>query len=69
MILLMDEKLPKLQAMNIIPHPQDCNECTNEYPIGWNEMLGRIYHKVLSTYVDKGRILYTVPRLICSNYR
>lgn len=69
LISLMDEKLPQLQAMGIIPHPQDCNECTPEYPISWNEMLGRIYHKVLSNYIDEGRILYTVPYPIIHNYK
>jgi hypothetical protein len=32
-------------------------------------MLGRIYHKVLSNYVDDGRILYTVPYPIMHNYK
>ena len=69
MIAFLDEQLPKLKAMNFTPSPQECYEENKEYPIGWNKMLGNIFHKVVSQYVFKGRILYTIPYPICAWYR
>lgn len=69
MIAFLDEKLPQLRTMNFTPHPQECYENNKEYPIGWNKMLGNIFHKVVSQYVFTGRLLYTVPYPITSWYR
>jgi hypothetical protein len=49
MIALLDTKLENLKQ-----HPatdfRDCKELGNGYPIEWNEMLGRIFHKVCYKY-------------------
>lgn len=51
------EELKKCPAS----HPRDSRECGTGYPIEWNEMLGRIFHKICFSYQDK--ILQTVPRV------
>ena len=65
MIALMDSKLELLKQ-----HPstdtRDCAERGNGYPIEWNEMLGRIFHKVCYNYKD--HILNTLPILIFNWY-
>jgi len=66
MILFLDEKLEKLK-LNPAKYPQDCAENNTGYPIEWNEMLGRIFHKVCYKYKDK--ILNTLPIPIFNNYR
>ena len=48
-------------------YPQNKKEDGNGYPIEWNEMLGRIFHKELINYLPN--ILYSVPRPITENYR
>jgi hypothetical protein len=53
--------------MDFVPSPQESKEKNPDYPIEWNEMLGRIFHRILVKYLDK--ILYTVPYPITSNYR
>jgi hypothetical protein len=67
MITLLDTKLPVLKKMTVDPNVRD-NQ-SSEYPIQWNEMLGRIFHKVLAKYVDNNKILCTVPQPIMSDYR
>ena len=37
------------------------------YPIEWNEMLGRIFHKIIFKY--KNKTLNTLPRNIFHSYR
>jgi len=67
MIKLLDEKLPKLKQFPST-FPQDCAEKSNgKYPIEWNEMLGRIFHKFCYKYKDK--LLTTLPISIFENYR
>jgi len=67
MIQLLDTKLEVLK-LNPSTHPQCCaTNTTNKYPIEWNEMLGRIFHKISCAYVDK--FLHTVPRFIRTLYR
>ena len=66
MILLLDKKLEKLK-LNPSSNPQDSNESGTGYPIEWNEMLGRIFHKV--SYKYKDYILNTLPICIFDNYR
>jgi hypothetical protein len=67
MMALLDQKLPLLKQMTVDPNVPD-NQ-SDQYPIQWNEMLGRIYHKVLAKYVDSGKILYSVPYPITNEYR
>jgi len=64
MIALLDTKLEQL-IQHPSTHPRDCSE-HSEYPIGWNEMLGRIFHRVASKYKDK--LLRTVPMPQCWSY-
>jgi hypothetical protein len=58
MIALLDTKLEKLKE-HPAKHPRDnYHPGVSEYPIEWNEMLGRIFHKVAYKYKDKvSRIL------------
>ena len=65
MIHLLDSKM-ELLKMNPAKTPQDCAE-NSAYPIEWNEMLGRIFHKVCYKYKDK--LLFTVPAFSTENYR
>jgi hypothetical protein len=64
MIKLLDDKLPMLRT-NPAKCSTDCAESKTGYPIEWNEMLGRIFHRICAEYVD--HIIQTVP-LINSNY-
>jgi hypothetical protein len=65
MVELLDSKLAALRE-NPSRFPQDCSEVSS-YPIGWNEMLGRIFHRV--SYEYKDRIISILPILIFSDYR
>lgn len=65
MLYLLDRKyelLKKYPAKN----PRDCKEKSN-YPIEWNEMLGRIFHKIIYDYKDN--ISYNLPILIFKDYQ
>ena len=70
MMALVDTKLEDLRN-NPSKFPQDCKEkshyffymSNSNYPIEWNEMLGRIFHKI--TYKYKNHILNTLPLPIC----
>ena len=64
---LLDKKLPLLKQMDV--NENKSNDSLENYPIEWNEMLGRIFHKLLANYIDTNRILYTVPYPIVSDYR
>lgn len=66
MVKLLDEKLEKLKK-HPAKDPQDCKEKGRGYPIEWNEMLGRIFHKHILKYHKS--LMFTVPRPICQNYR
>lgn len=67
MITVLDSKLEKLKQYPST-FPQDKAEISNgKYPIEWNEILGRIFHRVCYTY--KERILYTLPIPIFTSYR
>jgi len=66
MITLLDTKLEKLK-LNPSTNPQDSGENGSGYPIEWNEMLGRIFHKV--SYKYKEHLLNTLPISIFTNYR
>jgi len=64
---LLDIKLEMLKKYPAKSH-RDYNGCkgNTNYPIGWNEMLGRIFHRITYDYKDK--ILKTVPMFINKNY-
>ena len=70
MMKLMDEKYEKLKEYPAsIPRDnrrlyKNRDEC---YPLEWNEMLGRIFHRVLLKYLPN--VLQTVPMCICNDYK
>jgi FkbM family methyltransferase len=66
LINLLDLKLEKL-IQNPAQNPQDCNENNKNYPIEWNEILGRIFHKVIYEYLDK--IMNDLPTPVFTDYR
>jgi hypothetical protein len=67
MIKLLDEKLDSLKQ-NPANHPRDYSGCNgSKYPIEWNEMLGRIFHRVSYNYKDK--LLNTLPISIFHSYQ
>ena len=65
MTAFLDTRLERL-IENPASHPQDCAECSS-YPIQWNEMLGRIFHRV--AYAHKDKLLQTVPIVSFYSYR
>jgi glycosyltransferase involved in cell wall biosynthesis len=66
MIKLLDEKLVLLRK-NPAKTNRDSFESGSGYPIEWNEMLGRIFHKVLYKY--KNYSLNTLPISIFTSYK
>jgi hypothetical protein len=66
MMTLLDSKLDELR-LHPATYPQDKREDGNGYPIEWNEMLGRIFHRILMEYLPN--IGYTLPYPITVNYR
>jgi hypothetical protein len=66
MISLLDKK-HGLLILNPSTSPQDCSEKGTGYPLGWNELLSRIFHPICYKY--KNRLLNTLPGLYCNNYR
>jgi len=67
LIILMDEKLETLKQFPST-FPQDCSEISQgKYPIEWNEMLGRIFHKIC--YENKDKIIIGMDLPVCNNYR
>ena len=65
MIKLLDLKLEKLKN-NPARFPRDSNEKNQNYPIGWSEMLGKIFHKISYKYYLK--IDRNLPKIDFSNY-
>jgi hypothetical protein len=65
MISLLDTKLEELKK-NPASDPRDCKEKGTGYPIEWNEMLGRIFHRVCYKYRD--HIHRSLPMCILHNY-
>jgi hypothetical protein len=65
MIALLNSKL---EALRLHPStfPQDCSEVSS-YPIAWNELLGRIFHRV--SYEYKEHLLNILPISVFSDYR
>lgn len=66
MVDLIDTKLEELKK-NPAKGPQNVLGSGSGYPLEWNEMLGRIFHRVIYNYKDK--IMNTLPISIFSNYR
>jgi hypothetical protein len=66
MIKLLDKKYELLKK-NPSQFPQDKKELNTGYPIEWNEMLGRIFHKVIHKY--KNEAYNTLPVSIFHSYR
>jgi len=66
MLALLDTKLEELRK-HPSSFPQDCAERGTGYPIEWNEMLGRIFHRICYKYKDS--LLNTLPISIFHGYR
>jgi hypothetical protein len=66
MLGLLDSKLEQLK-LHPASFPQDSAEKATGYPIGWTEMLGKIFHKVVYKYKD--RVMNTLPISVFTNYR
>lgn len=66
MIQFLDDKLEELRK-HPSQNPQDSSEKGTGYPIGWIEMLGRIFHKWSYDYKDHVR--RSVPMCVVNNYR
>jgi hypothetical protein len=66
MIKLLDSKLEELK-LHPAKGPQNMVGSGTGYPIEWNEMLGRIFHRVSYKYKDK--IMNTLPISIFGGYR
>jgi hypothetical protein len=66
MIRLLDERLELLRK-HPARHPRDTfGDNGSLYPLEWNEMLGRIFHRVCYKYRD--RLLNTLPISIFHSY-
>ncbi len=59
----------KLDALRKHPatHARDHRSPTSEYPLGWSELLGQIFHPLCYEFRDHLR--YDVPIPDCQNYR
>lgn len=66
MLKVLDKHLPALR-LHPAQNPQDCKEKGLGYPIEWNELNGRIFHRI--SYKYKEHILRDLPILSFSNYR
>lgn len=66
MITFLDSVYPTLSA-NPARHSRDRAELRTGYPIGWNQMLGRIFHPL--TYKYRDNILQELPVPDFNNYR
>lgn len=64
MIHFLDNKLPLLRE-NPSSSIRDCHEISN-YPIEWNEMLGRIFHPICYEYRDK--VIRSLPAPLFTDY-
>ena len=61
----LDSKYPEL-LRNPAIHPRDSKEKRPAYPIEWNEVHNRRFHRVV--YKHLGNLLRTVPMPDCKNY-
>lgn len=62
----MDEKVAELRLCPAT-RVEDAKEWGGGYPLEWNEMLGRIFHRVLADF--DGFILYSTPKVYGGWYR
>jgi hypothetical protein len=63
MVALLDSRLDHLKLFPAT-YQQDCSEFSGgKYPIGWNEMLGRIFHNISYEYKEKLLITLPAPKL------
>ena len=69
MLALLDTKLERLRLFPATHPQQEGNSSPdyNGYPIEWNEMLGRIFHKVAYKY--KEHLLNHLPICVFTHYR
>jgi len=59
MLCILDTKLENLK-LHPAKYPRDCSEDPNSnYPIGWVELLGNVFHKICYKYKDK--LIRTLP--------
>ncbi len=66
MVEILDKKLDLLKA-NPSRYPQDCSEDGQGYPLAWQEILGRIFHRVC--YEERASISQSLPILLFHSYR
>jgi hypothetical protein len=67
MMKLMDERLDRLRQFPAT-FPQDHAEISRgKYPIEWNELNGRIFHRISYRYRDK--LMNTLPTPLFQNYK
>lgn len=66
MLAFLDTNLEELRQ-NPSTYPQTQKGDGTNYPLEWNELLGRIFHKISVDYIPN--MLYSVPIPILSNYR
>lgn len=64
--IILDSKLEKLKT-HPATYPQDCVGSGSGYPIEWNEICGRIFHRVAYKYKDK--VMNTLPTPLFHSYR
>ena len=64
---LLDEKLHKLRRYPATSTRDHAKRKGSKYPIEWNEMLGRIFHRV--TYEHRAHVLRTLPTCILRDYK
>lgn len=62
---VLDEKLEELR-IHPASHPRDKKEDGTGYPIEWNELLGRIFHRVLFDHREK--IIHGLPQPLFYGY-
>lgn len=62
---LLDSKLHLFKSPSTIP--DDMNENNPNYPIEWNEMLGRIFHRILPQFFEL--VDQSLPLPILNNYK
>jgi FkbM family methyltransferase len=66
MVKILDEKLDQIKS-NPSRFPQDCSEEGGGYPLAWQEILGRVFHRVC--YEERDKISMSLPILIFHSYR
>jgi hypothetical protein len=63
---ILDLKLEELKK-HPAKYPQDMAENRTGYPIEWNEICGRIFHRIVYKYKDK--VFNTLPSPLFHSYR